>query len=274
MSLILEALKKSEAERRLGQAPDLLSPTPMRVPSESHSRGLGRALWIGLVVVAAGAGYWFAHDRAGPAPSTPETAAPVTTPAPPSPAAVPASPTPSPRPRLVSYDANVIAEASLPRDDEFAGNERESQPVHPETIALPAPAEAAALDDAPEPVRAPRVETATPARATIPTRTAASPSVEHAAAPAPAPTPPAAPEPVLESLPRLGHLLPSEREGLPPLRLSMHVYDPVPAARFVLIDGKRYREGNTIADGLTVEAIRPDGAALSYHGRRFLLARP
>ena len=65
-----------------------------------------------------------------------------------------------------------------------------------------------------------------------------------------------------------------QREGLPPLRLSMHVYDADPAGRFVLIDGRRYRQGDAIGDGLVVEVIRPDGALVARGSLRFLVPRP
>ncbi|MCB1567258.1 MAG: general secretion pathway protein GspB [Xanthomonadales bacterium] len=281
MSLILEALKKSEAERRLGQAPDLLSPTPMRVPSDPRGRGIGPALGIGLaLVVTAGVAFWFAYLRPEPAPSAPTAAAPVvasvTAPAPQHAAARPRTQTPArpTNPLTVSHDTEAMDKAPMPRDDAFASNERESLPVRPETISLPAHAESSETVHATEPVRTPRREVVSPAITATNDRAAARMAAEPSAASTAVPVAPAPTEPALEALPRLGHLLPSEREGLPPLRLSMHVYDPAPAARFVLIDGKRYREGDAIAKGLTVEAIRPDGAALSYHGRRFLLARP
>jgi general secretion pathway protein B len=75
MSLILEALKKSEANRRLGQAPDLGTPfTPAR-----HGRN---PVWALLVIVLAlGAGLWWWFGRATPAP-TPATAVSVVAAAP------------------------------------------------------------------------------------------------------------------------------------------------------------------------------------------------
>ncbi len=79
---------------------------------------------------------------------------------------------------------------------------------------------------------------------------------------------------MLESVPLLARLPAAEREQLPPLRLSMHVYDPDPAARFVLIDGHRLRQGESVAQDVVVDTIRTDGVVLDIRGRRFLLARP
>lgn len=60
---------------------------------------------------------------------------------------------------------------------------------------------------------------------------------------------------------------------LPELRLDLHVYAPAAKDRFVFINGKRYREGEITAEGVTVESITDDGVVLSKSGRRFLLPR-
>lgn len=75
-------------------------------------------------------------------------------------------------------------------------------------------------------------------------------------------------------VPNLRHLSTSEREALPPLRLSMHVFNTTPAGRFVIIDGQRYTEGQSIAQGLMVAEIRRDGVVIERSGQRFLLSRP
>ena len=67
MSLILEALKKSEARRRLGAAPDL--GTPFTVPP--RRRSLVPWLLAAIVAVTAGGWWWLrapAPERA-PSPS-------------------------------------------------------------------------------------------------------------------------------------------------------------------------------------------------------------
>lgn len=59
--------------------------------------------------------------------------------------------------------------------------------------------------------------------------------------------------------------------ALPPLHLELHAYAEQPSARFVFINGRRYVEGERLADGLDLVAIEPQGAVLSYSGQRFLL---
>jgi general secretion pathway protein B len=58
---------------------------------------------------------------------------------------------------------------------------------------------------------------------------------------------------------------------LPDLRLDLHVYDPNPAARFVFINMRKLREGESLPEGVRVEQITSTGAELSYRGKRFLL---
>src|SRR5277367_3711270 len=53
MSLILEALKKSEAKRRLGEAPDLATPFAAAAPRRALLPFI-----LAAIVIAAGAGWW------------------------------------------------------------------------------------------------------------------------------------------------------------------------------------------------------------------------
>ena len=61
--------------------------------------------------------------------------------------------------------------------------------------------------------------------------------------------------------------------GLPELTVDLHIYATDPAKRAVFINGHRYARGARLAEGPLVEDITPDGALLSYRGRRFLLPR-
>jgi general secretion pathway protein B len=61
--------------------------------------------------------------------------------------------------------------------------------------------------------------------------------------------------------------------GLPALHLDLHVFAQRPQDRFVMINMHRLGEGDSLPSGVQVDAIRPDGVVLSYHGTRFLLPR-
>jgi len=64
------------------------------------------------------------------------------------------------------------------------------------------------------------------------------------------------------------------RKDLPTLALNMHVYATDPAQRFVVLDGDRKAEGETIKDGLVLREIRTDGIVLEFRGQRFFYPRP
>lgn len=306
MSLILDALKKSEAERQLGRAPGLMSPM-VRV-----SRRRGLSPWWGVLglalAVAGGAAWWVrnAPDRVPEVATTPtprEATSAGSEPAPRATADVPANAAtdrpasvaaarpadpsvsrqataPVARPALAETASTAPAEnaAMLPRDPEFDSVERESV-----SIAMqPATAPSARIPSTVPPIP--------PARSPAPSQTVpplpAPPAVATASPPPaadtgnPAPTPqstasePASSEPPLEPLPLVGELMPDVRAALPALKLSMHVYTAAPEGRFVLIDGKRHVQGDRIAASLTVAQIRRDGAVLEFDGKRFLVPRP
>jgi general secretion pathway protein B len=62
------------------------------------------------------------------------------------------------------------------------------------------------------------------------------------------------------------------RGGVPPLHLDLHVYANEPQQRFVFVNSRKYREGDTLAEGPVVEQITPDGAILNFRGSRFRLS--
>lgn len=61
------------------------------------------------------------------------------------------------------------------------------------------------------------------------------------------------------------------REGLPDLRISVLVYAELPENRFVLMNGERVREGQELPNGLLLEEIRRDRAIFNYRNYRFYL---
>jgi general secretion pathway protein B len=63
----------------------------------------------------------------------------------------------------------------------------------------------------------------------------------------------------------------AEGMRLPEMRLDMHVYADNPADRFVFINMRKLREGETLPEGVRVDRITPRGTELSYQGRRFSL---
>ena len=222
MSLILEALRKSEAERRRGDTPNLHTELPPA--SRSRKAGIPAWGWILPAIVAAPIMWWAATERTSPPPTPAADAAPGPEVATPRPTATALPPVP-----------------------------RLSPPPAP-VVAVPAPAAAAATMpvDLPVPDRAP---------------------------PAPPTSSPGAEIPVIASIARgendgtvqLSDLSVEERKALPPLKLSMLMWDDDPARRFIILDGSRLGEGDRVGNAV-ITAITSDGAVLDWNGRRIRLS--
>lgn len=63
------------------------------------------------------------------------------------------------------------------------------------------------------------------------------------------------------------------RAEVPVIKFSVLVYAADPADRFVLINGQRLAEGDSAKPGLVVEEIQRDGVLFSYRLYRFLVKR-
>jgi general secretion pathway protein B len=155
---------------------------------------------------------------------------------------------------------------------------RPAAPVPVPAAGAEAPVTTGALAPAPMPTGAARVRPlAAEAGPADPTLDVPEPPPVTHAAPAEASTvappvtlaraPPAAP-----SAPLLRQLPAAVASSLPPLNLDLHVYSPVAAQRFVIVNGQRLREGSVLREGLNVEQITPDGVVLNHHGTRFTLS--
>jgi general secretion pathway protein B len=112
-------------------------------------------------------------------------------------------------------------------------------------------------------------------------RAPASPSSSTLAAPPPAELtdeprlPRAANEPASKGGPVLPSAASLEAEGIavPKLALQLVAFYDAPAERYVFINGARYREGATLAEGPKVVSITTNGAVMSYLGREFMLTQ-
>ena len=239
MSMILEALRKSEAERQRGRAPGLFVE---QRPAVAADRRVPAWAWgLGLLLVAVLAAWgWREWQRALPVPAAPAPDAVVEA-------------APGPVAERVDELPGRLEILNLPDDG--------ARPTTP----LPAPPMPIRVEPSVvEPVvREPAA--IAPAATAMP---AATPAETVSATPPPVPADAPAP------LPGLGSLAASERASLPPLKLSMHVFAENPGQRFVILDGQRLGEGASPAAGVVLEEIRRDGLVLSVNGQRLLLARP
>ncbi|TDJ34276.1 MAG: hypothetical protein E2O56_02470 [Gammaproteobacteria bacterium] len=291
MSYILEALKKSEARRRSGQPPDLT-----RMPPSTARRG-GRWPMVLVTVLVLGAGsalgVWLATSGdpdgapqtssapAGTA-STPETTAPGTT-------------APGKKTTTHVAVADRVRRAAGKRRPDDTGKTEAARPDDEAIANDSAPEAVTSTSEAAAPVTGTnQSEPGTDALAEVssPPDTE-TPATEAIADVGSSPNPlddltalagerfeaknePEAQEPEVKEPgpPLVRELTWSFRSQLPPLALNVHMYTQDPAQRFVLINMRRYQEGDTMEDsGILVRQVVPEGVVLHLAGRDFLLGR-
>jgi general secretion pathway protein B len=68
----------------------------------------------------------------------------------------------------------------------------------------------------------------------------------------------------------LSDLSAEQRRQLPPLKLSMHLWNQDPSRRLVIIDGARLAEGDRLGDAV-IDQINTDSVVLDWNGRRLRL---
>lgn len=242
MSLILDALRKSEAERRRGQSPSLYA----QLPSPATSLRPAWMPWLPValgVLVLVGVAVWF--DRDADAPVTKGELVDK---------GEDASDVPKPPEAVVAEDPSVAAPPPVVAPAPMAAphsppNSATAAAVSP-TMATPKPPSVDALVQ--------------------PTPQGPTPTLAASNAPSAPATASAPPE---DAVPPVAVLDPSTRGSLPPMKLSMHVYNTDPALRFAIIDGQRVGEGAQLGSAIVLE-IRRDGVLLDVAGRRVLLPRP
>jgi hypothetical protein len=248
MSYILEALKKAQAERQLGNAPTIHAPQRCRPPSRASppaasrcSSAWARARWWWRwgrcsCGSGAGAGAGCFDVRAAPA----STAAPC------APAAASLI-----RP---SWRRRAPARWHAPIGLEHAGSERTACASRP-APSPPRPAHGGAA-------AAPAVPPAPPMAQPRPRR------FQAAASRAP---PPRRPSPE-DSLPYLHQLPDTMQREVPRVSFGGYMYSANPADRLLLVDKTLRHEGEEVAPGLVLEKLLPKAAVMNYRGVRYRVA--
>jgi general secretion pathway protein B len=276
MSYILEALKKAQAERQLGNAPDIHTPAPVAVPAASataNRKPLLIGLGAGVLVAGIAAGLVLRAKTPAGAPAVPaqagmaagqaaasraaaETVAAAAGPVEAAPVARPVAPPAAP-PEVPQKSAPVPQPAGRV-------NAAAATPAAPRLAAAPAapPRSAAPASTNPPPA---------PAAAREPV-----PEAVYLPAPAPEPVPAApvrAPDPIVEENLRTLQQLPEaiQRE-VPRVSVGGYIYSPNPADRLLLVDKMLRREGEELAPGLVLERLRPKYAVMNYRGTRYRVA--
>jgi general secretion pathway protein B len=234
MSFILDALRKSEIERQRQSGPSMAE-----FPIAREDRRLPVALIAIVVLLAVNIGvllFFLLRDKAAPAAAASQVA--IEAPSSMTSAPPPGAAAPAPAPATAATAAPPTPDAVSPLEAEAAGGDDYSEsapPIYGTPSTLP--------PEAPDPTLIPEAQ---PSRPGVVYGEA--PATEDASA-------------VVASA------------GLPELTVDLHIYSEIPAKRAVFINGRRYVQGDHIAEGPVVEQITREGAMLSYRGRRFLLPR-
>lgn len=232
MSYILDALKKAERERKVGQVPGL---DGAAIISDQAGERPRWPLMIGaLLLLNAAALVFFLFWPDTPPEETlslPLSAEPESTPA---------------GERVATLDVDAaIAPAAPPA----ASVEKPAAVVQTQSPTAPAAATGA------EPMTEEPLLTEP-----VATRPAAAAEAQGFRIRKPTELPP-----LMASLPD------NVRANLPDLELSVHVFSDDPGKSFVFINDRRYQEGATLKEGPRLESIEKQGVILSYEGTQFLL---
>ena len=291
MSLLLDALKKSEAQRRRGTSPTIdLTRTP---PSGSRRRpGLRWMPLLLVVVLLAAAAPWlwpkvsgWMEQRRGDTGDSAALAEADTAAPPDGGSETVAAPSAGDEagaavPALQSAPAPV-AGASSPRRvaavDTMPGDGAGQDPARAGDDSAQRSGDAAGASDSVESNAGDAAAEASESnpgpsmeemrRMVQARQQQQQPQVDAQKPPEPA-APPAGPA---DNFIRPWELPQAQRAEFPELRLTVHFYAERAADRFVLINGERYREGQRVGPGTTLAEIRQRGAVVEFGSYRVLI---
>lgn len=229
MSYILDALRKSETERRQGRVPDLGQ--QVQLIHRPKRKRVSPAIWVSLALLLNAGVLGYVFWPGTPMPWVAESR--IETPVAPEKAAVqePVPVAPTTEPESVSEDP-VAETGAIPEPD---------------------PVEASQLPSASEPLNVENRERATVIVPSSAISETAVPMVEQEQA---------------GRVPHLVELPLSFQKSVPDLTFNSHIYSSSPASRRVMINNTYLRVGDYF-EGLRVDDITEDGVVLSRNGRRF-----
>lgn len=286
MSLILEALRKSEAERRRGEAPDLHAElAPMAAPAPAPRGRLALvAVAVAAVLLVAALVAWSwrqVGEAMAPAPvQAPQRSGAVVGPTSSADGSATRAAAAASRAAAATPPTHLPAverlEAPPPATPPDAPQPDASPDARPPASAAVASAPVAsgtapAADDAraaaPAPTPADAMPAPAPANAMPPPRAAEAEVEAPAAVPPPATRSarPVSGAPAAGDLPKVSELAPEQRRRLPAMKLTLHMWNADPARRFVILDGTRHVEGDRVGSG-RITAIDSDGVVIELDG--------
>ncbi len=217
MSIILDALRKSEHERQRNSGPSLAE-IPTAIGKGGHNRWMPLVVALLAINVLIMAGFLLWPDEA-------------------------------PTPGLV---ANAAPEATS----------KESTPADRQRVAAPVTPPAGDAAHAPPTNREVRpLSQEVAGSMTAAVGTASETPLAGVSGRAPA----------TEIYPTLNELLAAGMIALPGMHIDIHVFSNNPAERFVFLNMRKYREGETTREGPAIHSITPQGVVLNHRGTLFLL---
>jgi general secretion pathway protein B len=272
MSFILDALRKAERDRNLGQAPRI-EDVALAQERPSPDNGGGTRRWLRivglmlLVLVAALLAILLLRKPVQPAVTVATVPAGVVNATVRGPAHVETAIQPPAAAEAEDTDPPALDEdADISSLDDLSQTPKANSEPAQETnvirehdfIARPATAESSSdMDPVVVPRPVPSMPSAPPRAAINDTPTTNTLSALADAASNAGATP-------------LSEMPPAYRADFPQLSVEVHVWDSQPAKRFVLVNGKRYSEGDTLQQGPRLAEIAQEGLVLEYRGSRVL----
>lgn len=269
MSILLDALKKSESQRQLGTTPDIY--TNVDLPSSENA---AEQHWmpLSMLVLSAVAIAWFGWQQYREPPMSTDSPQLVATAATDADTGIVREDADSDSARTPVESLQTGGREQAEPQEQHGGDqsvvgEARKSPNRKQSLSRsvgeykappdkPRPDQAAASEEtvvSVVPVK-PAPEEAAQARARVATRKQ------------PSPVEPVTSEPIsFWAIPQ------ALRDGMPEIRIMVLVYAQTPEDRFVLINGQRLKEKDELASGVVLDEIRRDGAVFKYRNYRFLV---
>ncbi len=263
MSILLDALKKSEEQRQLGTTPNIHS----NVDNASHSEAaVHQWLPVTMMTVSAIAMAWIGWQQfrepdqimLTPASEATEQAA----------SAIVTQGTGEPGEAVVERDSSQIAGTG---EGTFEPGQRTAVEILPADVATPGPTPASPPEGQESVMRKSRLNQAVAA-------------YEPQEQPQPAATEPEQEQEQERETSRRSRMEPhvaepisywempqGVRDDLPEIKITVLVFAEKPVDRFLLINGQRLMEKDELESGVVLEEIRRDGAIFLYRKYRFLV---
>jgi len=277
MSILLNALKKSEAQRQVGGPPDIHAPSD--VSPDRHTTG-HRWLPLGMLAVTAVLIAWFGWQQYGPPDRETENVKQEVSETESVPAQVSqeSAPDATSRPAVDTLEESSsapVAVVNFPPKKSQEAQQRKQQ-LSRSFTQFEADPQPETGDDRPVEMEAEKDEfselESTVNEIAQVESTDSSERMEtqrRSSRSEPRSSESAEPE---ESEPISFWQIPQNlRDGMPEFRITVLVYAEQPEDRFLLVNGIRLVEKEELASGITLEEIRRDGAVFRYRNYRFLV---